>query len=278
MKKKEIDAKLDAIIDFSGVEKYIDTPIKRYSSGMAVRLGFAVASHLNCDILIADEVLAVGDIEFQKKALSKMDDLSSSEGRTILFVSHNLLSVRALCNKGVILEKGRLISTTDNIGENISKYIESNIKFAEKIPIETAEIDKSIELHEVLVNGKNLQNVQYKFGEKLKIEIKGKTKIAQPICLELMIKSEFDAPLAYYNRFGHFVLPKIIEVGDFYITEEIEIPNIITGRYFVKMYIVNPGVAILFKLDNAFMMVATGITSLSNTRFVYDDVGFIKIE
>ena len=123
MKKREIDRKLDEIIDFSGIEKHIDTPVKRYSSGMYVRLAFAVAAHLDSDILIADEVLAVGDAEFQKKAIGKMGDLSTSQGRTVLFVSHNMAAVKSLCNKGVILEKGRLKFTGDNIDETINKYM-----------------------------------------------------------------------------------------------------------------------------------------------------------
>lgn len=106
MKHKEIDRKLDEIIDFSGIEKYIDTPVKRYSSGMYVRLAFAVAAHLESEILIADEVLAVGDAEFQKKALGKMNDLSTGQGRTVLFVSHNMGQVKSLCNKGVVLKSG----------------------------------------------------------------------------------------------------------------------------------------------------------------------------
>src|SRR5690606_12086727 len=96
MKKAEIDRKFDEIVDFSGVEQYIDTPVKRYSSGMKVRLGFAVAAHLEPDILLVDEVLAVGDAEFQKKAIGKMQDVSRGEGRTILFVSHNMGTVKAL--------------------------------------------------------------------------------------------------------------------------------------------------------------------------------------
>ncbi len=278
MKKKEIDAKLDAIIDFSGVEKYIDTPIKRYSSGMAVRLGFAVASHLKSDILIADEVLAVGDIEFQKKALSKMDSLSSSEGRTILFVSHNLFAVRKLCNKGVVLEKGRLLFSADDVNESLSYYMESNVGSSSTICLENAKLDKTMELYEILVNGSNASNVQYCIGEKLKIEIKGETKIDQPICLELIIKNEMEVPLAYYNRFGHFAHANIVETGDFFIAEEIEIPNILTGKYLVTIRIVNPRVAILLNLDNAFVINAKGIISIFKQSFLYDDVGFIKIE
>lgn len=109
MTKSEIRSKIDEIIDFSGCEKYINTPVKRYSSGMRVRLGFAVAAHLEPEILVVDEVLAVGDAEFQKKAIGKMQDLSTGEGRTVLFVSHNMASIQSLCTKAVLLEKGENI-------------------------------------------------------------------------------------------------------------------------------------------------------------------------
>jgi lipopolysaccharide transport system ATP-binding protein len=112
MSKGEIKQSFDAIVDFAGVEKFLDTPVKRYSSGMYVRLGFAIAAHLNPEILIVDEVLAVGDTEFQKKCLGKMRDVSES-GRTLLFVSHNLTAIQALCNKSFYFEKGRLIDQGD---------------------------------------------------------------------------------------------------------------------------------------------------------------------
>jgi lipopolysaccharide transport system ATP-binding protein len=108
MTKSEIRSKLDEIIDFSGCERYIDTPVKRYSSGMMVRLGFAVAAHLEPEILVVDEVLAVGDAEFQKKAIGKMQDVTQKEGKTVLFVSHNMASVKNLCTNGVLIENGRL--------------------------------------------------------------------------------------------------------------------------------------------------------------------------
>ena len=108
MTRQEIARKLDEIVDFSGCERYIDTPVKRYSSGMTVRLGFAVAAHLDPEILVVDEVLAVGDAEFQKKAIGKMQDVSQGEGRTVLFVSHNMQSVRSLCKHGILLNNGQI--------------------------------------------------------------------------------------------------------------------------------------------------------------------------
>lgn len=120
MTKREIDRRFDAIVDFSGVEKFLDTPVKRYSSGMQVRLAFAVAAHLDPEILIVDEVLAVGDAEFQKKCLGKMQDVAGS-GRTVLFVSHNMAAVRALCSRGILLEGGRL-TFDDEAGEVVNHY------------------------------------------------------------------------------------------------------------------------------------------------------------
>lgn len=123
MKKKEIGEKFDAIVDFSGTERFLDTPLKHYSSGMQLRLAFSVAAFLEPEILIIDEVLAVGDAEFQKKCLGKMNDVSKS-GRTILFVSHNLAAVENLCKSAILLDKGKIV-VNDNVQKVIQKYQES---------------------------------------------------------------------------------------------------------------------------------------------------------
>ena len=124
MTKLEIKSKLDEIVDFAGVERYLDTPVKRYSSGMMVRLGFAVAAHLDPEILVVDEVLAVGDVEFQKKAIGKMQDVSANSGRTVLFVSHNMASIRKLCGRGILLEQGQIICN-DNVDNVIEHYLKN---------------------------------------------------------------------------------------------------------------------------------------------------------
>ena len=123
MRKAEIKRKLDEIIAFSGVERYIDTPVKRYSSGMYVRLAFAVAAHLDSEILIVDEVLAVGDFEFQKKCLGKMGDVSRQEGRTVLFVSHNMGAISQLCSSMLLLEQGSLALQTNDVRQAINRYL-----------------------------------------------------------------------------------------------------------------------------------------------------------
>ena len=128
MTKHDIDRKLDEIVAFSGCERYIDTPVKRYSSGMTVRLGFAVAAHLEPEILVVDEVLAVGDAEFQKKAIGKMQDVSRGEGRTVLFVSHNMASIRALCHTGILLENGG-IKYSGDIESVVLEYQRTNQQY-----------------------------------------------------------------------------------------------------------------------------------------------------
>ena len=122
MTRAEITHKLDEIVDFSGCERYLDTPVKRYSSGMTVRLGFAIAAHLDPEILVVDEVLAVGDAEFQKKAIGKMQDVSKGEGRTVLFVSHNMESIKSLCTRGILLNNGS-IDYMGNVQDTIDRYI-----------------------------------------------------------------------------------------------------------------------------------------------------------
>jgi len=139
MRKKEIARKLDEIVDFSGVERYLDTPVKRYSSGMYVRLAFAVAAHLESEIMIVDEVLAVGDAEFQKKCLGKMGNISQGEGRTVLFVSHNMGAIRNLCNKSALIENGslKMISQTENV---IKTYLSIEHSFISYVSSKTDSI------------------------------------------------------------------------------------------------------------------------------------------
>lgn len=151
MRKREIDRKLDEIIDFSGVERYIDTPVKRYSSGMYVRLAFAVAAHLESEILIVDEVLAVGDAEFQKKCLGKMGEVSKGEGRTVLFVSHNMGAVKSLCNNAILLENG-IFKIYDN-AETVVSHFSSSISETRNSKIFNSNYDKSdFKLHEISLN------------------------------------------------------------------------------------------------------------------------------
>ena len=170
MKKAEVTRKFDEIVDFSGVEKFIDTPVKRYSSGMYVRLAFAVAAHLDPEILIVDEVLAVGDAEFQKKCLGKMGDVAG-EGRTVLFVSHNMGAVKSLCKYGILLSSGRIIcqGTVEN---TIQTYLEKlivldqkNLKFYKKM--KGGEIIQKVEVN----NSPEFSMPKINIGDNIKVKI-----------------------------------------------------------------------------------------------------------
>lgn len=171
MTRREIDSKLDVIIDFSGVEKFIDTPVKFYSSGMKVRLGFSVAAHLDPEILIIDEVLAVGDHEFQKKCLGKMEDVSKNQGRTVLFVSHNLDAVSNLCHQTVILQNGVLIDcgSTDKM---IYNYLNSNQTESPNTLVFEGPLSKSFKLISGTLNENNLLSDQVVLTRESQLEFK----------------------------------------------------------------------------------------------------------
>lgn len=169
MTRAEITRKLDEIVDFSGCERYLDTPVKRYSSGMTVRLGFAIAAHLEPEILVVDEVLAVGDAEFQKKAIGKMQDVSRGEGRTVLFVSHNMGAVKNLCKKGVLLENG-MIKNTGNVDEIVNEYILSGNQSLKRniiLPTHIRNKIKSIKL----CNEQGIETNNFTSGEPIQIEL-----------------------------------------------------------------------------------------------------------
>jgi len=173
MTKKEITSKLDEIIEFSGCERYIDTPVKRYSSGMTVRLAFAVAAFLEPEILVVDEVLAVGDAEFQKKAIGKMQDISRGEGRTVLFVSHNMAAVKSLCTRGIVLEYGKVVFD-GSIDNCMQKYHENENSTAHRVwEKSSGDIPKGdfIELIEVKVLNKNNEiTVNHNIFDEINIE------------------------------------------------------------------------------------------------------------
>lgn len=159
MRKKEIQRKLEEIVDFAGIERYLDTPVKRYSSGMYVRLAFAVAAHLESEILIVDEVLAVGDAEFQKKCLGKMSDVSKGEGRTVLFVSHNMDSILKLCHTGILLQNG-LLSSLDSSANVCEKYLTENVKSQKPKNIDNYFLNSELKLNSFSIDKSTYRQFQ----------------------------------------------------------------------------------------------------------------------
>lgn len=182
MKRAEITAKLDEIIEFAGVQRYVNTPVKRYSSGMYVRLAFAVAAHLEPEILIVDEVLAVGDAEFQKRAIGKMQDVSSGEGRTVLFVSHNMKAVNNLCSRCLIVENGNIAYDGD-VGLAVDRYL--------GIDTETADVPSYEGLPEDSVEGLSIVSAS--------VETETPIKTTTPIQISLTLASEKDHEQVHVN-------------------------------------------------------------------------------
>lgn len=206
MTRHEITAKLDEIVDFAGIERYLDTPVKRFSSGMTVRLGFAVAAFLEPEILVVDEVLAVGDAEFQKKAIGKMKDISTGAGRTVLFVSHNMTSIRQLCHNGVLLENG-MVSYIGPIEDTINHYLAINcgtIDFDESISNRTDRIGTGkIHVENVVIRNKEHNEVSEIFmGDKIEIELSYSVQENVDIS-ELIVSCGFED--AYGNRTNEWI-------------------------------------------------------------------------
>jgi lipopolysaccharide transport system ATP-binding protein len=171
MTKSEITRKLDEIVDFAGVEKYLDTPVKRYSSGMTVRLGFAIAAHLEPEILVVDEVLAVGDAEFQKKALGRMKHVSQNDGRTVLFVSHNMQAITNLCSRVILLNKGSIVEDSNPI-DVVRNYLKFEAKKDGAIywDEQNAPGDSTIKLSAIKILDQN-NNIRSHFFSKYKIKV-----------------------------------------------------------------------------------------------------------
>ncbi len=240
MTKKEINSKIDEIIEFSGCARYIDTPVKRYSSGMTVRLAFAVAAFLEPDILIIDEVLAVGDAEFQKKAIGKMQDISRGDGRTVLFVSHNMAAIQSLCNRVILMENGRITNKDGGKpSEVIGSYLRSNKNEVDyKIQSENLKIDID-------------QQSIYNFNEPLEINLK----------IELLNQKskEIYLDFAVVNQLEEFVLHYImsfdeenikLKQGINNISLKIENPGLALGEYSMVIYIYNKTKNVIFWVEN----------------------------
>ena len=194
MRKATIKRHLDEIIAFSGVERYIDTPVKRYSSGMYVRLAFAVAAHLDPDILVLDEVLAVGDVEFQKKCLGKMKDVSEKEGRTILFVSHNMQAISTLTQSCITLRNGQLLYIGDTAGAIQNYLSEDLIKDFEYKSSETSDIAKITYVKPIT----SLPSNTHVNGERMEIQVEIFTP--KPISgagIAIQLTDEYDKPLIH---------------------------------------------------------------------------------
>ncbi len=236
MTRAEIDSKIDEIIDFSGCEKYIDTPVKRYSSGMTVRLGFAVAAFLEPEILVVDEVLAVGDAEFQKKAIGKMKDISTGQGRTVLFVSHNMDSIKRLCNNGIILKNGSI----DYIGtasECVERYISTDLinVTAHKVVEESDRMDngvfkRDVEFLEVALLNDNPNELATDEPLRFSAKFRNNANVKEFQC-NMIIQDAEGVHVAFYTS----DLISVPEGSDIFSIEiTIPKPALPKGKYYVR--------------------------------------------
>ena len=240
MRKTEITKKLDEIIDFSGVERYIDTPVKRYSSGMYVRLAFAVAAHLESEILIVDEVLAVGDAEFQKKCLGKMGEVSKGEGRTVLFVSHNMAAVQSLCKSGILLQNGKLdlYSSSSDVIQAFNCAVTSlnanqnlNNNTSKPVCLKSINIDESkLEFSSV-------------YERVLDVEVEIYENFECIYSIEFLIRDSANYPIAFVP-YGFTVTKHFNSKGNQIIKKTffIELPFLASGEYQLDVMLVEPNV------------------------------------
>lgn len=280
MTKPEIAKKLDEIIDFSGCERYIDTPVKRYSSGMTVRLGFAVAAYLDPEILVVDEVLAVGDVEFQKKAIGKMQDVSKGEGRTVLFVSHNMASIKALCRRGILLGNGS-VRYDGLIGDAVELYLKVN-EFDEEgcIMSKVKYQSNEIKLKNVLINGKPNRVVKLVYPErKIKVEIEGELLNDIPAAIEAKVLDSQNVLLA---KFAPILMktevPKILK-GKFKMEETITLPaNMTNGEYRMQIEVTHPNVQYLAVIPDAAKLVLSDYITPTGNSLMYNQNGMLLLQ
>ncbi len=267
MTKQEIGRKLDEIVSFSGCERYIDTPVKRYSSGMMVRLGFAVAAHLDPEILVVDEVLAVGDAEFQKKAIGKMQDVSQGEGRTVLFVSHNMGSIAQLCKTGVLLSKGQ-VAYVGGVRECISQYISDgalNKTFMSK----NVNNDMFFQCVSIIDHeGKTIADVAYDNDVTIRFAI-GCNHYIEGATLSFTLCDFHQSPLFT----SHYTL----DADKLDVVARIPKELLLPGNYFIKPILHVPNVKML-DVCNSFLPLTITDTGSEYTQYVRNkELGFFNM-
>ena len=276
MTKTEIRSKFDEIVDFSGVERYIDTPVKRYSSGMYVRLAFAVAAFLEPEILIVDEVLAVGDAEFQKKCLGRMKDVSVNDGRTVLFVSHNMTAVKQLCTQGIILKNGNLEFSGSALGA-IDKYNSSTLSETKDLMSLGKNLTPFVKISSVVVNNENSSPTLFEEGV---FNVKFKGMCVQPVKLNLEVRiySNENVLISFYSP-GH-INNELVELkeGEFIFEEALVFPrNMANGDYFVNLSLAQPNVETYFELTEL-VLIKEGLQTEAGRALSYSQIGFFMME
>lgn len=268
MRKAEIRANFDEIVEFSGCERYIDTPVKRYSSGMYVRLAFAVAAHLEPEILIVDEVLAVGDAEFQKKCIGKMKDVAG-HGRTVIFVSHNMAAVKMLCENAVVLSEGkiRMVAPTYKC---IDVYHGAQSSSASEILSNLRTLDRDVAIKSVMINGERSNEITLSSGQDtLQVAIEAWLDHPKTIDLELILSDLHGTRLAMFAPSHQKAYTAVSPAGQCKIYYTIQLPKRLNkGDFLVHLYLTYPNFAYLVEIENILIRVE-GTPNKAGKTFEY---------
>ena len=279
MTKAEIKSKFDEIVDFAGVAKYVDTPVKRYSSGMMVRLGFAIAAHLEPEILVVDEVLAVGDAEFQKKAIGKMQDVSKGQGRTVLFVSHNMAAVRSLCTRGIMLKNG-MIDFIGSIPNTLDHYLKCDDGLQQELIINNILWKKPcLNISNIEINGTNKSTSTITSRQKrLHIHIEGETTEELTYDVMLIFRNKDGMPLATFSNGHYYGDIQHLKIGAFTIDKDVELPQILNkGIIMVDLLFHHPMVEFLLKAPSCCTLDCEGFQSEFGKSCDQEVNGFIGL-
>jgi len=267
MHRAEIKKKFDEIVEFAEVEKFLDTPVKRYSSGMYVRLAFAVAAHLESEILVVDEVLAVGDTQFQSKCLGKMQDVSREEGRTVLFVSHNMAAISKLCNRGILLNNGQVVENSD-IDHIVDSYIKTCFH-SEFYILKNDQPDKDIYFEKIFLSRNKSEAVNnFSFSDEVYciFELNGK-KLNKESTLTFIIRDKNLSPV--------FSEHYVISSNRSKLIAAIPKTMLLPGRYYLQSMIHIPNVKFL---DNREEYISFSIEETGSKNSIYTvDLGSVNI-
>lgn len=281
MTHNEIASKLDAIVDFAGVERYLDTPVKRYSSGMTVRLGFAVAAFLDPDILVVDEVLAVGDAEFQKKAIGKIKDVAEDKGRTVLFVSHNMTAVTNLCTRGLVLDQGQL-QYDGKVSRAIEFYTAG--RFADvsrRIADAVAWTSSFLTVEKICLNGsENAQRTITADQDYLHLMIEGETTETIPaLDVRLEFRNKAGVPLMALAE-GHYRgKTQAFAPGHYRIEKKIKWPRYLaSGDYVIDVVLHQPNVCLYMQAPQCAILHVDGRMEEFGQPLICDRDGIIGLE
>ncbi|MDD3180109.1 MAG: ABC transporter ATP-binding protein [Opitutaceae bacterium] len=252
MTQAEIRRKFDEIVAFAEVERFIDTPVKHYSSGMYMRLAFAVAAHLEPEILIIDEVLAVGDLPFQKKCLGKIQDVASGEGRTVLFVSHNTAAIAQLCTKGLVLQYGR-VAHWGTAAQSLAYYSASFTEDSGSMNDSFRILDQRVAIADARINGSNKRSIQLPPGrDNIEMELEFTATEPLVVTLEARLLDQFGGCIAFFCPGHTDPHHNVIQVsaGRHVLAANMRLPPLHRGTYQIDLALVRPGVCYYARAEN----------------------------